>query len=73
MQTAGLKILSHTPIKTHTMEKRKSRVSGWLIVGVLVLIALLIIWLTVADLFGDTDVAAQIFIPEQGSWATTLQ
>lgn len=39
---------------------KKSRVGGWLIVGVLALIALLLIWLTVADLFGDTDVAAFI-------------
>lgn len=40
--------------------KSKKKVSGWLVVGVLVLIALLMIWLTVADLFGDTDVAAMI-------------
>ena len=38
---------------------KKRGVGGWLIIGVLVLIALLLIWLTVADLFGDTDVAAQ--------------
>jgi len=43
--------------------KRKSRTSTWLIIGVLVLIALLILWLTVADLFGDTDVAAQLLTP----------
>ena len=40
--------------------KSKKKVSGWLVVGVLVLIALLLVWLTVADLFGDTDVAAMI-------------
>ena len=40
--------------------KRKSHISAWLVIGVLVLIALLILWLTVADLFGDTDVAAQV-------------
>ena len=40
--------------------RSKKKVSGWLVVGVLVLIALLLVWLTVADLFGDTDVAAMI-------------
>ncbi len=30
-------------------KRRKSNTSGWLIVGVLVLIVLLIIWLTIAD------------------------
>lgn len=40
--------------------KKKSRLSMWLILGVVILIALLLIWLTVADLFGDTDVAAQL-------------
>ncbi len=41
-------------------KKGEGKISGWLIVGVLALIALLLIWLTVADLFGDTDVAAFI-------------
>lgn len=41
-------------------QDKKSRTSAWLIIGVLVLIVLLIIWLTIADLFGDTDVAAQV-------------
>ncbi|MDE5725600.1 MAG: hypothetical protein K2H88_01050 [Duncaniella sp.] len=41
-------------------EKEKSKLSLWLIIGVVVLIVLLFIWLTVADLFGDTDVAAFI-------------
>lgn len=40
--------------------KKKSRLSMWLILGVVILIALLLVWLTVADLFGDTDVAAQL-------------
>lgn len=43
--------------------RRKSNTSGWLIVGVLVLIVLLIIWLTIADFFGDTDVAARAIKP----------
>lgn len=43
------------------MEKRKerSKTSVWLAAGVAVLIILLIVWLTVADLWGDTDVAAR--------------
>ena len=41
-------------------KEKKSRVNKWLIVGVLVLIALLLVWLTVADMLGDTDVAALI-------------
>ncbi len=49
--------------------KKKSRTPAWLVIGVLVLIILLIIWLTVADLFGDTDVAAQLIIPARESLA----
>ncbi len=41
-------------------EKEKSRISVWLIIGVVVLIILLFVWLTVADFFGDTDVASFI-------------
>lgn len=41
-------------------EKEKSKKSVWLIIGVVVLIVLLFVWLTVADFFGDTDVAAFI-------------
>lgn len=33
----------------------------WLYIGVAVLIVLLFVWLSIADLWGDTDVAA--FIP----------
>lgn len=41
------------------MEKNKSSKSQlWLVIGVVVLIALLIVWLTIADFFGDTDVNA---------------
>ena len=39
-------------------DKEKKSVPTWLIVGVIVLIVLLLVWLTIADLFGDTDVAA---------------
>ena len=39
----------------------------WLIIGVIVLIVLLFVWLTVADLWGDTDVAAWIPV-----WSSNL-
>lgn len=38
--------------------KRKSSTGVWLAIGAIVLIILLIIWLTFADLSGNTDVAA---------------
>lgn len=46
------------------MEKKQknSKVNFWLLVGVIVLIVLLVIWLTMADLWGDTDVAARAII-----------
>lgn len=44
-------------------DKKKKKTSVWLIIGVLVLIALLLIWLSVADMLGDTDVAAFISAP----------
>ena len=40
--------------------ERKNRVNPRLVIGVIVLIVLLMIWLTVADFTGDTDVAADI-------------
>ena len=42
-------------------DKKKNKANTWLIIGVFVLIVLLFVWLTFADLTGDTDVAA--FIP----------
>lgn len=44
-------------------KKRRNRVnrsSIWVAIGAIVLIILLIVWLTMADLAGDTDVAALI-------------
>lgn len=41
-------------------KKSKSGTTVWLVVGVVVLIILLFLWLTIADFFGDTDVAAVI-------------
>lgn len=39
---------------------KKSQKNLWLAIGVGVLIVLLIAWLTIADFWGDTDVAAMI-------------
>lgn len=44
-------------------DKKKKKANIWLIIGVVVLIALLLIWLSVADMLGDTDVAAFISAP----------
>ena len=41
-------------------KKSKSGTTVWLVVGVVVLIILLFLWLTIADFFGDADVAAAI-------------
>lgn len=41
-------------------EESKKGISFWLVLGVIILIILLFLWLTVADLLGDTDVAAFI-------------
>lgn len=38
-------------------KKRRNSVSLWASIGAVVLIILLIVWLTMADLMGDTDVA----------------
>lgn len=40
--------------------RRVNRTSIWVAIGAVILILLLIIWLTVADMAGDTDVAAAI-------------
>ncbi|MDE6267935.1 MAG: hypothetical protein K2M04_02510 [Muribaculaceae bacterium] len=44
-------------------DKKNRRNNGWSLwaaIGAIVLIILLIVWLTVADLWGDTDVAAWV-------------
>lgn len=48
----------HHKTTTVMSKDKKSRVNTWLLVGVIVLIVLLLVWLTIADFFGDTDVAA---------------
>lgn len=47
-------------------DKRKNRTSIWLMFGVGILILLLLVWLTIADFWGDTDVAA--FIAPMGGF-----
>ena len=37
---------------------RKGKASVWMLFGVGILILLLLVWLTIADFWGDTDVAA---------------
>lgn len=37
---------------------KKNRASLWMLFGVGILIILLLVWLTIADFWGDTDVAA---------------
>lgn len=44
------------------MSRKKNKTSLWVVLGVVFLIVLLIIWLTVVDLLGDTDVAAFITV-----------
>lgn len=43
---------------TDTKSSRRNRTSVWLAIGAIILIVLLIVWLTFADLTGNTDVAA---------------
>jgi len=46
--------------KEHRRSSRVNRSSIWVAIGAVILIILLIIWLTMADIAGDTDVAACI-------------
>lgn len=48
-------------MKKDNSRRRLSNGKLWLAIGVAVLVILLLLWLTFADLLGDTDVAA--FIP----------
>ncbi|MDE6093695.1 MAG: hypothetical protein K2F61_02825 [Muribaculaceae bacterium] len=41
-------------------KRKNNKTQTWLVIGACVLIALLLVWLTTADLWGDTDVAAMI-------------
>ncbi len=45
---------------TMTQRQHNTRLNIWIISGVAVLIILLLLWLTVADFIGDTDVAATV-------------
>lgn len=44
------------------MDKRSGsdKMNLWISIGAIVLMVLLIVWLTLADLWGDTDVAAMV-------------
>lgn len=44
-------------------DKKNKKVNTWLVIGVIVLIGLLLLWLSVAEFTGDTDVAAFIGFP----------
>lgn len=44
----------------HDETKRKNKTNLWVAIGAIVLIILLLVWLTIADFWGDTDVAACI-------------
>lgn len=53
--------MSNDPYKTHSSERpKRSRTNIWIALGAIFLIILLILWLTFADLTGNTDVAAFI-------------
>ena len=43
--------------------RNRRRTQVWVAIGAVVLIILLILWLTMADFAGDTDVAAMITPP----------
>lgn len=45
-------------------KKHSNRTSLWVAIGAIVLIILLLVWLTTADLWGNTDVNA-ILLPGQ--------
>ncbi len=58
---ACVSISKKSKIWKHMSSKRKNnKAQTWLVIGACVLIALLLVWLTMADLWGDTDVAAMI-------------
>ena len=44
--------------KRYEARRRRRKTSVWMLCGVGVLILLLLVWLTIADFWGDTDVAA---------------
>lgn len=53
----------HPARRRHDKERRSGiQTRVWLTIGAVVLIILLILWLTIADLSGDTDVAARLYM-----------
>lgn len=55
-----IKQIQTLPIMSHSRSKKNSRTPVWVAIGAIFLIILLIIWLTFADLTGNTDVAAYL-------------
>lgn len=51
----------HPVRQGHDKARRGIQSKVWITIGAVVLIILLILWLTIADLSGDTDVAAQLY------------
>lgn len=50
---------NYQKLLTMTKESKKNT-NLWVAIGAIILIILLLVWLTFADFFGDTDVAAFI-------------
>lgn len=50
--------MSNKPYKNEESSRNRKRINVWVAVGAIFLIILLILWLTVADFTGNTDVAA---------------
>lgn len=48
--------------KGERLNEKHMRTKIWVGIGAVLLIILLIVWLTIADLWGDTDVAAQVLV-----------
>lgn len=44
--------------------RKRVKTNVWISIGVAILIILLILWLTIADLWGDTDVSANLIVPK---------
>lgn len=45
-------------VRDDVKRRRRHKTSLWLLFGVGILILLLLVWLTIAEFWGDTDVAA---------------
>lgn len=50
-------------LREDVKRQRRRKTSFWLLLGVGVLILLLLVWITIASFWGDTDVAADFIAP----------